>query len=109
MDRPITSWPARASRAAATGESTRPDMATTMGMTAGLETSSFRTCTGPSSCGPSGSAGGAHQGAQLRHNAREPFEEQIDVRLGVAGAEADADRILGPVRGEPHGPQHVRR
>src|SRR5581483_4020539 len=95
IDTPITSWPWSASMAAATDESTPPDMATTILIVLLYD---FR---------PRGFAG--------RH-LPEPFDDGgedrddvIDLLLCIGRAQAEADGVLRPVQRESHRLEHVRR
>src|SRR5690348_3718600 len=88
MDRPITSCPSRASRAAATEESTPPDIATTMRISL-LSTPDER--------------------SKFLDRRRKLRDQLIDFSLRVSGAEAEADRVLRAVRRQAHRAEHVRR
>src|SRR6476660_4322054 len=81
----MTSCPSRTRSAAATDESTPPDIATT------IFTSS------------------PDQRSQLLDGGGELRQECIDLGVGVAGAEAEADLILRPMRGQSHRAKDVGR
>src|SRR4051812_6459486 len=84
---PVTSWPASAARAAATAESTPPDMAATTLMG------------GPSSvCCP----------RPLDHR-DDGVDDRVHVGLGGGVAEAEPQRVPGLVLVAAHREQHVRR
>src|SRR5918993_2509735 len=99
MDRPITWWPASARSAAATDESTPPDIATTTLI-------GFR----PMALG-FGPLTRAHcrETSQLRHNSRQNGDDVIDLFLRITRAEAEANRVLRAMARQVHGLQHVRR
>src|SRR5688572_17431045 len=84
----MTSWPCAARSAAATEESTPPDIATTTRMSP-----CSNSCDRP----------------QFLDDRRHLREEIINIRVGVPGAQTDPDRVLGAVRGEAHCAQDVRR
>src|SRR6478672_10250651 len=81
---PVTSWPASAARAAATAESTPPDMAARTFM----ERSPAR---GP---GP-------------LDDGTDRLDEGVDVGLGGGGAEREAQRVPRRLGGAPHREQDV--
>src|SRR6188474_3718449 len=117
MDRPITSWPASARSAAATDESTPPDMATTTlivcrsfqrrdrqdakGYFRSVCFASSRLCVETSTRAHGGEA------SQLRHDSRQDRNDVIDLCLGVAGAQAEADGVLRAMARQVHRFQHV--
>ena len=78
IDRPMTSCPSRASSAAATDESTPPDMATTIR----IGSQAART------------SRAAREAPELLDDPRQLRDDEIDLGVGVAGAEAEADRVL---------------
>src|SRR6478735_4842084 len=102
MDRPITSCPCSASRAAATDESTPPDIATTIFIPKSRKQLAPRSCLCLCSNGCPGEA------AELFHDTRQHTDHVIDIGLGVGAAETEANRVLCPMHGEAHGLQHVR-
>src|SRR5688572_12094981 len=85
----MTSWPCCARSAAATDESTPPDIATTTRMVLGLPP-------------------GARHHPRFGHYRREAGEQVVHVGVAVCGSQADPDRVLGPVRRKTHGAQDVR-
>src|SRR6187431_1316941 len=89
----MTSWPCSASSAAATDESTPPDIATTIRtVSAG--------CRGLRPAG---------QPAKLLHEPRQHREHPVDLLAGRKQPEAEPQRVLRPVGRKTHGAQHVRR
>src|SRR3954468_19433650 len=81
---PVTSWPASTARAAATAESTPPDMAA----------SSFTPASPPDEPGP-------------RHDAGQGLDEGVDVFRSRRVAEREAQRRAGPLLVGPHREEHV--
>src|SRR5437867_4210649 len=120
IDRPMTSCPCSASSAAATDESTPPDMATTIRMSktcrdhedtkkknhssSSCSSSSFRVFVVALSghCLPS-------QAAKLLDESRQHLDHAVHFFFRRKHAEAEAERALRPVRRQSHCPQHVRR
>src|SRR5258706_7003479 len=101
MDRPITRCPASASRAAATEESTPPDIAATTLMTMGSPLRAhgsgwLRLVPLPRPYG--------RQTPQLFDDPREDGYHAVDVFFRVAGAQAEADPVLGAIRRQVHCP-----
>src|SRR5467141_1242220 len=84
----MTSWPCSASRAAATDESTPPDIATTI-----LATSADALL-----CEP----------ADLCDQPWQHLNHAIDFALGRIQPQTEAQGVLRPVRREAHRAQHVR-
>src|SRR6476646_841680 len=108
----MTSWPCSASRAAATDESTPPDIATTMRM--------FWMPVYPMNhlCGSLFSARlwcsrrdsrFSRQPSQFLDEPRQHLDHPLDFLAGREHAEAEAKRVLRAVRREPHRAQHVGR
>src|SRR5688572_18650440 len=83
---PVTSWPASWARAAATAESTPPDMAA-------------MTFTGPAPSHPR-RAGALHDGTDRR-------DDRVHVGLGRAVTEGEPQRVAGLVVVAPHREQDV--
>src|SRR5471032_3311828 len=84
----MTSWPSSASSAAATDESTPPDIATTILAT------SHRLPREPS---------------QFFDERGQHADDAIDFLDRREQSEAEAQRALDAIRGKPHRAQHVRR
>src|SRR5919197_3867179 len=103
----MTSWPCSASSAAATDESTPPDIATTMRICLLCSSS----CPSSSSClrgclfAQLAAHGDALLGepAKLLNEPRQHLNHAIDFRLRREGAEAEAERVLRAVRWQSHG------
>src|SRR5580765_115103 len=122
MERPMTSWPCSASRAAATDESTPPDIATTIRMLFDLTSGWPRKHEGHEvsrrcflystcfvclrvlrvfvACLPC-------QSTKFLDQPRQDLDDSIDVFLRREHAEAEAERILRPVRREAHRTQDM--
>ena len=98
IDSPTTSWPASASRAAATDESTPPDMATT------IRIARLAVTTRPTSA----RHGHPGQRPQLVHQRRQHPKHAVDFGLGVGRSEAEAKRALRAAGRQPHRLEHVR-
>src|SRR5205823_2148558 len=106
----MTSWPCSASSAAATDESTPPDIATTMRIvrdqprkhetTKRTKTTIHTEPTEPAEMGDSGCA---------RRGAAKHCDDAVYFFGGRKHPEAEAKRVLRPVRRKPHRAQHVRR
>src|SRR5260221_7553796 len=121
----MTSWPCSARSAAATEESTPPDIATTIRI--------LRTVPGPrrhentkvheeenmlaffvrSSCPcvfvvPSGGYRLSRQAAQFVHQPRQHLDDAVDFLRRGKHPDAEAQRVLGPARPQSHRLQHVR-
>src|SRR3954451_12744368 len=92
IDRPITSCPSSARSAAATDESTPPDIATTIFM-------GFKKL--PSSAARSARRAGAGPGeaSQLSNESRKRVDDAIDLHLGRKQPEAETQRVLRAVHG----------
>src|SRR5262245_3863634 len=102
MDSPMTSCPWSASNAAATEESTPPDIATTIRMDDyRLLTTDYRL--------PTTDSRFLRQAPQFLHQRRQHPDDAIDVGVGREHPEAEAQRVLGAVRRKPHRAQHMRR
>src|SRR5262249_12362920 len=95
MDSPMTSWPASCSRAAATEESTPPDMATTMREGTGVLRA--------------GSGRQPRQRAELFHHCRKQSDHAVHLLRGIAGSKAEANRVVCSSRRQVHRLEHVRR
>src|SRR4029434_3770591 len=93
IDTPMTSWPCSASRAAATDESTPPDIATTILIDRVIRSLLF----------PAAYRG---QASQFLDKRRQRFDHAIDVGLGIRGAEAESDRSQRARVREAHRLQH---
>src|SRR5438552_13394334 len=100
MDRPMTSWPCSASSAAATDESTPPDMATT------IRTLLLTPASVLARCRYLGLPG---QSSKLFHQARQNLNHPIDLGIRREHAEAEAQRVLRAVRRKAHRAQDVGR
>src|SRR5262245_46768757 len=100
MDRPMTSCPWSASNAAATEESTPPDIATTIRI--GNDRLSRTRL-------PTRGARLLREPAQLLDQSRQHRDDAIDVGVGREHSEAEAQRVLRAMSREPHRPQDVRR
>src|SRR3954447_4061573 len=99
---PVTSWPASCARAAATAESTPPDMAATT-LTRGPrsarnEMSTRRGCASLRASPPGALDGGA-----------DGLGERVDVGRGGGAAEGEAQGVAGALHVAAHGQQHVGR
>src|SRR5258706_15892237 len=124
MDTPIAWWPCSASRAAATEESTPPDIATTIRILLTILT----LCAGPHPRAPAAARSSARrvclsrlsakcrvlscflgEPAQFLHQAGNDGDDSVYLFVGRIQPEAEAKRILRAVRGEAHRLQHVRR
>src|SRR6185312_9736917 len=112
----MTSCPSSARSAAATDESTPPDIATTMRMCSILDqprrledtkTSLYKNA----SCfrGFVASHDLAGETAQLLDQARQDPRDEVNLGLGGESAEAESQRVLRSMRRQPHRLQHVRR
>ena len=108
IERPITSWPCRARSAAATDESTPPDMATTMRISQccnaaalscqNCECWKFRLTSAAATVSIAALPSRPRERAQLFDDCRQLREQVVHLGVGVAGAEAEANGVLRPVR-----------
>src|SRR4029453_1072082 len=108
IDKPMTSWPSSASRAAATDESPPPDIATAMRIW--LESGSVVELSGrPHSQAPRYFWHGlARQAAELLNDARQHGDDTIDFFLRREKAETEAQRVLSAMSRKAHRPEDVR-
>src|SRR5438132_12061319 len=109
----MTSWPCSASSAAATDESTPPDIATTIRM--GSRTNATtkprrheeefvreRLRVFVPSWLHSGRYRLSSQPAELLHQPRQHLDDAIDFLLGGQHPQTETQRVLRPVRGQSH-------
>src|SRR4249919_1169889 len=100
MERPMTSWPCSASRAAATDESTPPDIATTMRIIQKPRDNVVAFLSRRRSPG---------QRSQLLDNRRQQRGDPVDLFFGREHSQAESQGVLRPVRRKAHGAEDMRR
>src|SRR6266566_1893464 len=99
----MTSWPSSASRAAATDESTPPDMATTIRIRIRNSESGIQNWNEfliPNS--QFQISAGSRQAPQLLHQPRQHVDDAVDFLDGREHAEAESQRVLRAVRRQAH-------
>src|SRR5215831_4297075 len=118
----MTSWPCSASSAAATDESTPPDIATTMRTVVSITEEPrshekhegsrrrfvYGTCFVPLRV-PCVFVVSLCQSAKFLDEPRQDLDDAVDLCLCRVDAEAEAERVLRPVWRKAHRSQHVRR
>src|SRR5262249_22698679 len=97
----MTSWPSSARRAAATEESTPPDIATT--------TRTVTLPTVPHRLGVGRLLARERQVTKLLNQTRQDVKHAVDLGVRREEPQAEPKRVLRTVGGKAHGPQHVRR
>src|SRR6266540_661497 len=101
----MTSWPCSASSAAATDESTPPDIATTIRIRQTQRQPVFVSSWRVVSCRD----GLLRKAPEFVDQPRQDLDHSIDLFHRREEPEAEPERILRPMRRKPHRAEHVRR
>src|SRR5436305_10893331 len=105
---PVTSYPASTARAAATAESTPPDMAANTRMVFRVTAGRAQPEPGFGEASTARSAPGRLRPPGALDRAREHGEQFVELGRGRGVAEREPQRRAGPVPVRVHGPQYVR-